>query len=98
MLVVWTLEALDRLIEIEDYIARDNPGRATRFIELLIGRGFSLTNNPLRGRIVPEFSDPRIRELLIRDYRLVYRSAPNRIEILTVFEGHRQFRTDDLKP
>jgi len=31
----------------------------------------------------------------LRRYRIVYRSRRNRLEVLTVFEGHRRF-PDDL--
>jgi toxin ParE1/3/4 len=97
MTVHWTLEALERLIEIEDFIARDNPRRAEHFIEVLVEQGQSLTGNPLRGRSVPETADPQIREILVKNYRIVYRFSQDQIEILTVFEGHRRFRIDEIK-
>jgi toxin ParE1/3/4 len=96
MTVRWTLEALERLIEIEDFIARDNPRRAKHFIEVLVGEGQSLSENPLRERSVPEIGDPHIREIFVKNYRIVYRSNRDQIEILTVFEGHRQFRIDGI--
>jgi len=90
--VVWTVEALERLQEIQAFISLNHPGRAEKFVESLINRGNSLGENPRRGRIVPEFSDPRIRELIIGNYRLVFRLANGRTEIITVFEGHRKIR------
>ena len=33
MKIRWTHEALERLIEIEDYISKDSPGRAVQFVE-----------------------------------------------------------------
>lgn len=97
MTVRWTLEALERLIEIEDFIARDNPRRAKHFIEVLVGEGQSLCENPLRGRSVPEIADRQIREIIVKNYRIVYRSNRDQIEILTVFERHRQFRIEEIK-
>lgn len=44
---------------------------------------------PESGRIVPEFGRDDFREFIIRSYRLVYRIFSDRIEVLTVFEGHR---------
>lgn len=44
---------------------------------------------PESGRIVPEFGRDDLREFIIRSYRLVYRIFSDRIEVLTVFEGHR---------
>lgn len=96
MRVIWTNEALDRLSEIEDYIARDSPGRAETFVNHLIAKGNSLTQNPRRGRIVQEISHPDIREIITKNYRFVYRIKSDMIEILTVFEGHQLFRTEEF--
>jgi plasmid stabilization system protein ParE len=97
MKVLWTLEALERLFEIENFIAQDSPKRARQFVGALIERGDSLSENPRRGRPVPEISNPHIRELIIKNYRIVYRLRRDQIEILTVFEGHRQLGIDDLE-
>jgi plasmid stabilization system protein ParE len=35
-----------------------------------------------------------VREIFKRTYRIVYRVMSDRIEILTVFEGHRRFPSD----
>ena len=43
----------------------------------------------MAGRIVPEFERRDIREVLFRNYRIVYRVKEDQILILTVFEGHR---------
>jgi plasmid stabilization system protein ParE len=44
---------------------------------------------------VPEISNPEIRELLFKKYRIVYRVKKNAVEILTVFEGRRLLRVDE---
>ena len=48
-------------------------------------------------RVVPEFNQENLRELLLEHYRLVYRINKKTIEIVTVFEGHRQLKQRDLK-
>jgi addiction module RelE/StbE family toxin len=96
MKIVWTNEALKKLIEIEDYIAADSPNRAQEFILNLINRAESLTDYPEAGRVVPEFVLPEIREILLKNYRIVYRIKETRIEILTVFEGHRLLRIEEV--
>ena len=98
MKVVWTAEALEKLAEIEEFISVDSPGRAQQFVERLIQRGESLAQNPERGRIVPEFSIPEVREIIEKKYRIVYRIKKSIVEILTVFEGHRLMRRDEIFP
>jgi toxin ParE1/3/4 len=90
--IVWTQEALDRLAEIERYIGPDSPKRARSFVAELVRAGEALSKNPRIGRIVPEISNPAIREIIFKNYRMVYRPGKERLEILTVFEGHRLFR------
>ncbi len=47
--------------------------------------------------MVPEIPNPCIRELITKKYRMVYRVKKGKIEILTVFEGHRLFRIDEIE-
>lgn len=96
MKVIWSKESLERLIEIEKYIARDSPDRAVRFINKLIDRAEMISDYPYQGRIVPEFSLNEIREVILKGYRIVYRIGEGQIEILTVFEGHQRLKQKDL--
>ncbi len=97
MKIIWTREALERLVEIENFISKDSPTRAQKFIDQLIVHGESLSEHPRMGRVVPEMSNPEIRELIFKKYRIVYRIKNNRVEILTVFEGHRLLRIDEIE-
>lgn len=96
MKIVWSKEALQRIIEIEAFIAEDNVAKAVEFTDYLIGQSLMIADNPKIGRIVPEFMDSHIRELLITGYRIVYGLHERRINILTVFEGHRQIRKTEI--
>lgn len=96
MKVIWTHEALAQLTEIEDFISQDSPERAVKFVDQIIEHSESLSANPRIGRTVPEISNPDIRELIFKKYRIVYRLTANSIEIVTVFEGHRLLRIDEI--
>jgi plasmid stabilization system protein ParE len=96
MSITWSREAGDNLVEIEEFIARDSVERAIRFVDALIDHTEAiLADNPRSGRTVPEIGNPDIRELIYRGYRIVYRLIGDRIEILTVFEGHRLLRLNE---
>ncbi|MGD1007899.1 MAG: type II toxin-antitoxin system RelE/ParE family toxin [Ignavibacteriaceae bacterium] len=97
MKVFWTKESIQHLKEIELYISRDNQNAAEKFIDKLVGLAETLSHNSVKGRIVPEFSLPQIRELIYRNYRIVYMIRKNRIEILTVFEGHQLLKKEEIK-
>jgi addiction module RelE/StbE family toxin len=96
MKIFWTKEALLRLQEIEDYISRDNPIVAIEFVDKLISLAETIIDNPERGRIVPELSLENIRELLHRNYRIVYLVKKNSVDILTVFEGHQLLKKEEI--
>ena len=96
MKVVWTEQAWGRLLEIERFIARDDASAATRLVDKLIDRGDSLKEHPRRGRRLPELPESGLRELIVDHYRIVYRRTPRAVEVLTVFEGHRLLRLDEL--
>ena len=96
MKIVWTQESVSKLISIEEFIADDSPTRANRFIAQIIKKTISLKKHPNKGRIVPEFSLPELREIIFKNYRIVYRVSPDLIEILTVFESHRLIRSSEI--
>jgi toxin ParE1/3/4 len=96
MKLTWTNESLNRLIEIEDYISEDSPRRALDFVNQIIQKAESIKKHPRKGRVVPEFSIPEIRELVYKNYRIVYIIRTESLEILTVFESHRLIRRDEI--
>lgn len=97
MIVKWTDEAVENLWEIETFIGRDSPKKAESFVNYLIEQGESIALNPHMGRMAPEITNPEIRELIVKKYRIVYRFHDQEIEILTVFEGHKLLRIDEVK-
>jgi plasmid stabilization system protein ParE len=96
MRVVWAEQAWQRLAEIEAFIAKDDPAAASRLVDGLIERGDALSDHPDRGRRLPELPESGLRELVVGNYRLVYRRSSKLIEVLTVFEGHRLLRCEEL--
>jgi plasmid stabilization system protein ParE len=62
MKIFWTNAALDNLIAIYDYVAQASPFYADKLTKRLVERSEQLEIFPLSGRIVPELSNPDIRE------------------------------------
>jgi len=91
--------ALSDLEAIVAYIASDNPLASERFGAMLLGEAMSLEAFYERGRIVPEFSDPDLREIVFRSYRIVYRiqRTPREIEILRYWHAARGGPEIDLE-
>jgi len=89
----WTRRAEQQLVEIGRFIARDKPGAARRWVEVLRRRAVEAAERPLAGRVVPEIDREDVREVIVRGYRIVYRVGREVVEVLAVFEGHRLLRS-----
>ena len=96
MKVLWTRQAFLRLADIQAFVAADRPDAADRLVARLVRRAEALAGSPLMGRQVPELPGSELRELVEGNYRIVYRAGAGRVEILTVFEGHRRFPLADI--
>jgi addiction module RelE/StbE family toxin len=89
--VVWSPRAVADLEAIQAHIARDSERYAGLVVNRLVGAPTRIAQFPELGRIVPEFGQPSLRELIIRSYRLVYRLRGELVEVVTVFHAARIF-------
>jgi addiction module RelE/StbE family toxin len=84
----WARRARRDIREIGDFIARDKPKAAARWVNRIIDAVERVAVFPSSGRAVPEIGRDDIREIILEDYRIVYQIRDDRIIVLTVFEGH----------
>ena len=94
----WTELSVGDLKSIRDYIAQNSVRYASITINRIYDRAQILSRQPLSGRIVPEFDDPKIRELIIGNYRLVYLIINEEsVEILRIYNSARLLKKESLK-
>ncbi len=81
------------LADIVRYVARHNSDAAARLGYELITHAENIANFPEIGRIVPEFQQPNLREMICRSYRIIYRLRGNeqRIDIVRFWHAARGF-------
>jgi toxin ParE1/3/4 len=84
MKVIWSETALARLQQLHDYIARDQPINARRVIQRLLNKEPHLAAQPRNCRMVPEYDDPDLRELIVAPYRIIFHIESDAIQVLTV--------------
>jgi len=87
--VKWTEIAWGDLVELFDYIAKDSHYYAAGFVSEVRDAARSLSYMAERGRVVPEFGDPTIRELFIKRYRLIYQVRERNVYIIGLVHGAR---------
>ena len=95
--IIWTDSAIQELNDIGDFIAKDS----IRYAEITVDKLFYsvdiLVLYPYAGKMVPEFNDETIRELIRGNYRIVYQLIDDfRINILTIHNCARLISNSSL--
>ena len=93
--VEWTEQAIDDLDAACKYIARDAPRSADLVAARIVGAVARLEEFPRSGRVVPEVGRDDIREIIVRNYRIIYRLRSDLVEIVTVHHGARRLEDPD---
>jgi toxin ParE1/3/4 len=96
MKIIWSPLAVDRVSEIAEYIAQDNPVAAESWINTVFKKIEELKAFPEGGRIVPETGNKAIRELIYGNYRIIYRIEEKRLSVLTVRHGKQMLPVDEI--
>jgi len=65
------------------------PDVGDRFVSEIFARVESLPTHPDLGRVVPEFGQPFLRELIHPPFRIVYRREPQCVRVVRVWRSER---------
>jgi addiction module RelE/StbE family toxin len=87
--IVWSPDAAADLEEICNYIAENSELYARVFAQGIINAIERLQIFPMSGRIVPEYNQKDLREIIFQNYRIVYRIRSDDVEIVTIMHGAR---------
>ena len=96
MRIRWTEPAVIDLENIRDFISRDSEYYGLIVVERIFDAVEKLSRFPNIGREVPEVNNPKIREILQYNYRIIYKVEEDYILILTIVHGARDLR--NIKP
>lgn len=82
--------ALRDLEEIQAwYVEQGVPGVGARLLGEVFQRVEALVDHPDMGRVVPEFNQSILRELIHPPFRIVYRRDPERVRVVRVWRSDR---------
>jgi toxin ParE1/3/4 len=89
--LIWSPSAMLDVKDIAAFIEEDSPSAAKQFVKSLFQAVERLADFPNSGRIVPEFGDPAIREVIRRPCRIVYRidSLERTVQVVRVWHAAR---------
>lgn len=94
--VTWSERAISDLEGIYDYIARDSILYAQYTIQNIFKSTERLQLFSNSGRFLPELPNTLYRELIMGNYRIIYRydEAKDKVMIVTVLHGSRLLKED----
>ena len=91
--VRFTKSALSDLQAIQIwYTEQGVPDVGARLVGEIIKRIERLVHHPDMGRVVPEFGQIFLREIIQTLFRIVYRRDPKTVRIVRIWRSERQFR------
>ena len=95
--IVWTEASTRDLKQIFDFIAEDSKRYAIITVNQVYHNAQMISDNPMIGRVVPEFNEKSIREVLSGNYRIIYRiKSKLQVDILRVFHTSRLLKKNKL--
>ena len=96
MKVIWSPLAVDQVRKIASYTALDKPGAAIAWAEEIFESVERLAEFPESGRYVPEINRNNIREIVLNNYRVIYKIMDDEIRILVVKSYRQKLHKDEL--
>ena len=77
------------------YAEQGVPDVGERLIDEIVASIEALADHPDMGRIVPEFDQPFLRELIRPPFRIVYRRDPKHVRVVRVWRSERLLDVPD---
>ncbi len=93
--VNWTVQAVNDLKSIYDFIANNSKRYADVQVNKILKSVELIKENNQIGRMVPEFQNDKIREIIKGNYRIVYLIVnQSQIDVVTVHHSSKAFKLD----
>lgn len=95
--IVWTELSILDLKEIFDFIAENSDRYANITVSKIYQRVQLIAVNPSIGKIVAEFNEKSIRELIEGNYRIIYRiKSELQVDVLRVYHSSRLLKRNKI--
>ena len=99
MNISFTKSAIEDLEGIKEYYSEQGvPHIGQEFVTVIVEHIETLSTHPDIGRVVPEYDDELIRELIHSPFRVVYLRESKAIKIIRIWRSERLLDLPDSKP
>jgi addiction module RelE/StbE family toxin len=88
--ITWSNQAIEDIHRIQTYYSSFSEKFSSNLIDQIFEKEILIIDHPEIGRIVPELNNKKIREIIFRNFRIIYVIFDlHRISILTIHESSR---------
>lgn len=88
--ITWSKQAIEDIHRIQEYYSSFSVKFSVNLIDQIFEKESLIRDHPEIGRIVPEVNNKNIREIIFRNFRIVYAIFDlQRISILAIHESSR---------
>ncbi len=88
--ICWTNQAIEDIYQIQEYLEHQSPNLASLFADKIFEKVELLKSFPYIGRIVPEFKLKYVRELIFKQYRIIYTIEDDILTVEVLKVGNRK--------
>ena len=95
--LVWYAGAENDLLRLKQWIARQAPRTAAAFIRRLRNEVNELRYWPYRGGLIGEDNDYELRQIHVRDFRIIYHYDGTTVSVVKVVHGSKPLGPEDFQ-
>lgn len=98
MKIFFSKSAFEDFESIKEYYMEEGvPHIGEKFVSYMVKHTETLVDNPSIGRMVPEFEEPKIRELIHPPFRIVYLREVTSIHVIRIWRSERVLELPEEK-
>lgn len=95
--VIWSKQAIENIHELREHYFQISPNYAEKLTDEIFNKEEILVNFPLAGRIVPEINNIELRELIFKNYRIIYQySVSDAVKIIAIHQSSKPLSSFSL--
>ena len=95
--VNWTPQSIEDIHNIREYYQDKSEKYSEQLTDKFFEKAELLEQHPLIGRIVPELGNTNLREMIFKNYRIIYHVvSEERVDILTIHNSFRPLSDESI--
>mgnify|MGYP000096119233 CR=1 FL=1 len=95
--ITWSKQAIEDIYKIQEFYSSVATNFSLKLVDQIFEKEKLIANHPEIGRIVPEVNNSSVRELIFRNFRIIYLIFDTeQITIVTIHESSRPLSSKSI--